>query len=242
MIRISLIFLFINSFFTIAHAQCQDDLMGARYKMIVEDLQGKKSQTSYMVLWRNGQQVAHQYPELHITELWEQNKKGQLRLVKNFDDHQRGIEYEPNEIKINHNKSAWQKKKLLVTEKFVNTMKLEEMNNSHCEVTQTYSKKDKGEQINLKWLPRQQLVKTFEVETVNKRIYWELVSIVTDKDMVKQLFTSLENYFMTDYSDVGDNESDPFLLKMINLGFVEHGASGIYDQNGRTLAGGGHRH
>lgn len=44
----------------------------------------------------------------------------------------------------------------------------------------------------------------------------------------------------TDFADVGDNEADPFLRKMIALGFVEHGASGFYSADGEALQGGHH--
>ncbi len=42
---------------------------------------------------------------------------------------------------------------------------------------------------------------------------------------------------MTDYSDVGDNESDPFVRKMINMGFVSLGTLGVYNLNGQVIDG-----
>jgi len=61
------------------------------------------------------------------------------------------------------------------------------------------------------------------------------------KAQIQQQFALWDAYQTTDYADIGDNEGDPFLAKMINLGFIEHGASGFYDANGKAL-GGGHSH
>lgn len=62
-----------------------------------------------------------------------------------------------------------------------------------------------------------------------------------DKAAVMQQFANWDSFQTTDYADIGDNEGDPFLAKMINLGFIEHGASGFYDASGKAL-GGGHSH
>ncbi|MFT6897794.1 MAG: hypothetical protein ACJA13_002205 [Paraglaciecola sp.] len=43
-----------------------------------------------------------------------------------------------------------------------------------------------------------------------------------------------------DVSDIGDDHSDPFLIKMVTLGFIEHGASGFYDDKGNALEGAHH--
>ena len=56
-----------------------------------------------------------------------------------------------------------------------------------------------------------------------------------NQQKVQVEFAKWDNYQTTDYADIGDNESDPFLAKMINLGFVEHGASGFYHADGSPI-------
>lgn len=67
---------------------------------------------------------------------------------------------------------------------------------------------------------------------------WQLVSL----DVVSQAstFDLWSGWESTDFADVGDNESDPFLRRMISLGFVEHGASGFYHADGTPLPGADH--
>ena len=112
---------------------------------------------------------------------------------------------------------------------------------SGCETLQHYTLKQDGTRLRLKWLPEQQLISEFKIKTGGTRTSWKLLEIRKNTQAVAQKFIQLGNYSTTDYTDIGDNESDPFLMKMINLGFVEHGASGFYDSSGRNLRL-GHRH
>lgn len=73
------------------------------------------------------------------------------------------------------------------------------------------------------------------------RFIWRRTEVVTDPEAVMTAFEDRSRYASTDYADIGDNESDPFLLRMVNLGFVEHGGSGFYDADGHDM-GGRHNH
>ncbi|MDF1638674.1 hypothetical protein [Alcanivorax jadensis] len=67
---------------------------------------------------------------------------------------------------------------------------------------------------------------------------WQLVSL--QQVPASETFVRWEQWPSTDFADVGDNEADPFLRKMIALGFVEHGASGFYSAEGEARQGGHH--
>ena len=67
-----------------------------------------------------------------------------------------------------------------------------------------------------------------------------LNDVNSDTPAIKAQFAKWDNFQTTDYADIGDNESDPFLAKMINLGFIEHGATGFYNQQGEAIQGGHH--
>jgi hypothetical protein len=96
----------------------------------------------------------------------------------------------------------------------------------------------KGEtSISLEWLTHLRLVKTYSEVSSSGKATWTLEGMVSEADEVRKHFATRAGYQTTDYADIGDNESDPFFLKMMNLGFVDHGASGFYDHHGRTLAG-----
>jgi hypothetical protein len=63
------------------------------------------------------------------------------------------------------------------------------------------------------------LVKSFEITSGNQTRQWALTDYQTNVEKITSLFTEYDNYQSTDYTDVGDNESIPFLAAMINQGF-----------------------
>lgn len=201
---------------------------------------GKPAGSRTLELWRDGNRVAIRYPEDRITEQWELTSNNRLHLVRYFDLHERGIEYQPNEIKGSHD---WSLKRQLISDTLLKEMKLSKTRGKGCQSVAHYSKKSNGTKLKLKWLERQQLIKEFRVKRGNSVITWKLQQVNSDPQSVAQAFVELGRYDTTDYTDIGDNESDPFLLNMINLGFVERGASGFYDAQGNDMGDEhGHHH
>jgi hypothetical protein len=130
----------------------------------------------------------------------------------------------------------------LISDALIKTMKLETHKGQGCDKTESYSLNKDKISISLKWLPEYRLIKTFKEVTNSGTSTWELEKKIIEPNQVKKVFSSRENYQTTDYTDIGDNESDPFLMNMINLGFVQHGASGFYDAQGNSLDGDHHHH
>jgi len=225
-----------------ALAECaiNQNIMGAKYKMTRDISTHNKPDTRQMILWRNTGQVAHEYPQTGITQLWEQTSHGKLRLVQYFDQYGRGIEYQPEDIKSVNVENAWEIKRQLVSQSLINSMKLESSQGNGCEKLESYSLKTNDKTIILKWLPEQKLVKFFSETSNGAKQTLELQEIIAQQNIALNSFKSRANFHTTDYIDIGDNESDPFLMKMINLGFIEHGASGFYDAQGNQL--GKHHH
>lgn len=242
MIRIALALMltFVYSNMVLAECKMNKDIIGAKYKITTSKADKKTKHSSHIVLWRNSNQVAHEYPESHITELWEQTRNGKLRLVRYFDEHARGIEYQPDEIKNIKTKHAWQIKQQLVSQDMINAMQLESTQGKDCNKLEAYFLKTKNKTITLQWLANKNLVKSYREESPLKTITWDLQQTITERERVNNTFTSRSDYQTTDYADIGDNESDPFLMKMIHLGFVEHGATGVYDSQGQQI--GKHHH
>ena len=228
-------FLFIFSHAALATCKTSNSVIGAEYKITTLKKNDNRSHSRHLVLWRNGRQVAHQLSETGITEVWEQTSNGLLRLVRYFDHHHRGIEYQPNEINKGKGNKNWEIKTQLITNKLIKAMQKKSVTGKDCKKTAQYALKSGNKTINLDWLTQPRLVKSYSETTEASKTQWELLRIITDKKQINSIFSVRSNYQTTDYADIGDNESDPFLMKMINLGFVEHGASGFYDTKGNTL-------
>lgn len=238
------IFVLIASFiatFSYANCSAESTELGAHYRITTTDHQTDKQSTRDFTLWRDGNRVAHQYHTKAMTELWERVSNGTLRTVHYFDHYHRGIEYDPAEVKISHTSNDWQLKYQLISEDFVKTLIKGPSEGFNCMAFSAYSQTSSGSNVTLEWVDQLNLAKLYIEDNPTKSVKWELVEIIDDKAQVQKAFSRREDYKTTDYTDIGDNESDPFLMRMINLGHISHGASGFYDQDGHAI-GQGHQH
>lgn len=208
-------------------------LFEAKYKI---EQNGKER---HLNVWRNGSAVAYQSPGSNITDHWTRSPKQRLKLVRLFEAHSRGIEYE---AKRYGNKITWDKLFHKFEPQHLTQMKLISTVGQGCDKVETYVQNHQGQEVEVQWLPEYQLAKTIKVTNKHKSMMWSLTELNTDDKQVLQQFAKWDNYHLTDYVDIGDNESDPFLAKMINMGFVQGGASGFYDSKGNQLSGHGHHH
>lgn len=186
----------------------------------------------HLQLWRQGDQVAIHYPKNNVTELWGITSTGKLHLVKMFEQHKRGIEYQPNEIK---GAQDWSAKQQLISNRAIASMELQKTTGAGCELTQHYSKTTPSGNYHLQWLANRTLIQSYKRVREHSSVHWKLLHKHSNKELIAAKFARLQNFNTTDYADIGDNESDPFLRNMIHLGFVEHGANGFYDSEGNSL-------
>ena len=190
-------------------------------------------------VWRNGSAVAYQNSNSSITDHWTSSPKQRLKLVRLFDAHKRGIEYEAKQY---GNKITWENLFHKFEPQRLAQMKLVNTAGQGCDKVETYTQNHQGQEVEVQWLPEYQLAKVIAVKGKNQSMVWSLTELNIDSKEVSEQFAMWDNYHLTDYVDIGDNESDPFLAKMINMGFVQGGASGFYDSKGNQLSGHGHHH
>lgn len=195
--------------------------------------------TKHVNLWRNNNAVAYQNPATQVTDFWTHSANNRIKLVRLFEQHERGIEYEAKDYK---GKLSWQNLYHKLDPSHLAKMAKLTSQGQGCERVDIYQLVDKYQSLTVEWLPAYQLAKRLESKRGQGVVTWSLQALNTNKHQVAQQFTQWDQYYLTDYVDVGDNESDPFLAKMINMGFVQGGASGFYDSKGNQLAGHGHHH
>ncbi|GHE96149.1 hypothetical protein [Thalassotalea profundi] len=238
----SLIFLItiisqINSFSLNAAETCFENL-GAIYNITNSVLNTEHHKNNSIdegttfELWRKGNELLHITPQKEMTIKWHKLINGDVRKVNFFDQYERGIEFEP--IKIS--KENWQLKQQLVSDKQIEKMTLSATKGKGCERTEHYQLKNETTSIDLWWFPSLKLAQKIIYTDKNNSTTWLLKNKIVSKDTIANVFNKNEHYQMTDYADIGDNESDPFLRKMIHLGFVAHGNSGFYDAQGNQLS------
>ncbi|WP_233520526.1 hypothetical protein [Flocculibacter collagenilyticus] len=205
----------------------------------------KSNTNRTLVLWRHNNVVAHQYPETAITESWQllKHTSANTQLVKPvryFDQHERAIEYQPGETLHGKKEKNWHYRQQLVSPSLLQQMTLVKSAGIGCDLQQTYTLTQPHHSITLVWQPALKLLVGYKVSTPHYREEWQLVSVSSEKKTISAFFNQLDHYQTTDYADIGDDHTDPFLTNMVNLGFIEAGASGFYRADGQAISD--HRH
>lgn len=221
-------------------------LLIASYNMQTENKNEVRTgniEVRHLNIWRRGKEIAYEYPDIQMTEIWNQVGNTNIRPVKYFDAHQRAIEYQ---VLSSQNKAQWLSKYQLISEGLKEQMALVKTEGSGCEELQYYSLQKKGKHYKMTWSAAYQLPLFYEEEAAKNTFTLSLINKLNDSNTINEFFKIRDAYQTTDYADIGDNESDPFLLGMINLGFIEHGASGFYNAKGQQMSGqnehGQHQH
>ncbi len=193
--------------------------------------------TKSLIIWRDNQQVLQQLPEKKMATYYFKATPTTLQSIRLFDEFQTGIEYQKNELS-NMGKvvASWEEHSQLISESFLNQLRLERVEVTECDTLMHYSGHLKGHRYQVAWLKKQKLVTYYQDETDHGSIHIKLINKVNDQAAIADTFTRYLNYNMVDFADIGDNENNPFIAKMIRQGFIEHGASGFYHANGEPIS------
>ncbi|MFT5757744.1 MAG: hypothetical protein ACI9LM_002480 [Alteromonadaceae bacterium] len=220
MIKVALFLALTSSAFSLFAQTCllEKDTLSAQYQVTIK--QDNKTITAQnFTLYRHDSVVAYQYKEQGKTELWQHYQDDKVALNRYFDKQQRGIEYQPNELRAAVN---WQEKYQLISDEKIAQMTKVTQVGSDCYQQSEYSLVEEGSTIRLTWLPKLKLIKRLQVTHGKNVKIWQLNTLDHEQAQVLAFFKQKDSYQSTDYADIGDNEDDPFLAKMINQGFIEH--------------------
>lgn len=216
-----------------AEQSCQvnAELLGAHYqvtKRLTPDQTGMEKQ---IALWRSKQKVLTVDGEQSTT--WFKLSNGSVQKTAHFDHFKRSIEYPAKPMTDDRWQQLWQ----FIPNSQKQKLTLIKRKQEGCWLQETYQWNNENTHIagELVWNKNLNLVTSLTLTQGEKKHSWQLESIEHNEDVIVQAFGLRATYPNTDFADIGDNESDPFLAKMINLGFIEHGASGFYNAQGEIM-------
>lgn len=202
---------------------------------------GKKITETKLILWRKPNVVAHQYPSTQVTEMWQKVSNGLIKPIRFFNEYERAIEYQPGESVHGKKELDWDYRNQLISNNVIANMPVVKQQGSGCEQLDTLQKETENTKLTITWMPQLKLIQSFELKTQNGVETWTLDGLKTSDAHSVEYFNKLYAYQSTDYADIGDDHTDPFLTKMVTLGFVEAGATGFYDDKGAAI-GSNHHH
>ena len=229
------------SFANATSLSCENDMKNlmATYNINVEQV-NKSTRTTSMKLWRNDNKPAHEYPATKITESWTLVRNKLIKPTRFFDAHERAIEYQSGETIHGVRENDFSYRYQLISDTLLEKMTLTKTDEKGCETVQHYTLKQGQTVYSLSWLPHQKLIKHFSVASQHSTRTWSLETVDYNIDAAA-FFSKRDAYQSTDYADIGDDHTDPFLTNMVNQGFIEAGASGYYDTDGHAI-GEAHTH
>ena len=134
--------------------------------------------------------------------------------------------------------SDWSYRNQLISDSLLNKFTTIKISNEGCGRIEKKTYTNHKITMDLTWFSELRIVKTFTVKDALSGTVlesWSLQSVQLRSDEILNFFKSRHSYFSTDFADIGDDHTDPFLLKMMNLGFIEEGASGFYDIQGNAM-------
>ena len=186
-----------------------------------------------LIYLRNQQQILWIEPERAMSQLWFRASNQQIGMIRYFDAQQRAIEYPVGEANISAER--WPELSNLITEPMRQQLTLAATIQTNCGIEQHLTGNYRQQDISVNWLVDTHLVTAMTVRDGEHTQEWQLQTVHNNAQEIQQLIALRQAYQSTDYADIGDSESDPFLAKMIHLGFIQHGHNGAYDSQGHPL-------
>ncbi|MBU3023292.1 hypothetical protein [Aestuariibacter sp. A3R04] len=222
-------------------SQCVEQQQWMKADFVISEQRADKVLKRSLTLWRKPNVVAHQYAQQQITQMWEHVNQ-RVKATRFFDAHERAIEYQPGETIHGHTDNNWPYRYQLIKPGFLASLEKTRTEGEGCALEEYYSGNIGNDSVSVVWLPAMKLLKAMTVGKNHREVRWSLQQLAHDQPAIRAFFTKRADFQSTDFADIGDDHTDPFLTNMVHQGFIEPAASGFYDVNGTAIEGSGHSH
>ncbi|MCL1074763.1 hypothetical protein [Shewanella dokdonensis] len=198
-------------------------------------LSGEKQGT--LLLLRQQAQTVFYNPQNQVAEWWNFDNPQHPQFSRVFGEAKRRIDYYMGDLRTLGVQVSQTEIESFAAAHLRQVLTKEPQ--SACAEAEAYEGDYHQVHYRMLWSTALQLPLSLETTVQGKVSRWQAQQFVATDD-VTQHFQQWQTYKSTDFADVGDNEQDPFLAKMINQGFVEHSEHAAYDSHGNPL--GSHHH
>lgn len=190
---------------------------------------GRRERRAERELYREPRRVLHVDRTLGVADQFAMTPNDRVRSVRYFDGPERAIAYEPADLALVRtggadagDRSRWWRPDGWLDGAAIERSRLLGTDGEGCDRLERRVLLVPGARVELEWYPALDLPKRQRVERDGVTVVWELLERDDDPERVEAAFASRADYAEIDFADVGDSESDPFVRRMIVLGFVEH--------------------
>jgi hypothetical protein len=162
--------------------------------------------------WRDSQQISIETPQLGMGELWQRDGQTMIHR-KLYHDDQRAIEFQNDDLRILDSTPSWQKLALLIDPKLLEQLTASAIDQSDGYPVRDYAGTVAGTQWHIILRMDIGLPVLIERQQGNFSEHTELLQAYALINAPWQP-TSTNGYDVIDYADLGDKESDPFVIKV----------------------------
>jgi hypothetical protein len=85
------------------------------------------------------------------------------------------------------------------------------------------------------WMPAWQLAVYISARSSTHYTTWRVEEVNKDARKIERQLQRYAAYRMTDFADIGDNESDPFFVSMMNSGYISFATSSAHQGHSHGL-------
>lgn len=205
--------------FSAQASYCEAELLIATYRVSFVEEHDKRTVNKTVNIYRMDNKIAYDYVDEGFVEVWSSTLNGQVQLTKLFPQYKRGIEYQSADL---IKPVMWESKyHIIAPSKLQNLQsKLKSNGQQGCKQTQDYDVVGNDQLLALSWMSNISLPSLLAfTNTKGDKMTWQLESLSFEQAILDDQFKQWDSYYLTDYTDIGDNEQDPFLAKMIYQGF-----------------------
>lgn len=169
-----------------------------------------------ITLIRDGNKVARHNKTLQFVDIWYRHNQ-RVSLTRIFENYNRAIEYSAADIQ--QTPERWQTEYQIISPVTFKRLKAVKQEANSCDALVVYQSPD--QRLEVSWLNALSLPKEIHWQGLQGNEHWQLLSLSqpTQRAQIATLFARWQQVPTTDYADIGDNESDEVLSKMIKQGF-----------------------
>lgn len=200
------------------------------------DNNGQPSGT--LEILRYGSDTALYNPARQIGEWWLLADAKRPRFHRLFGEQQRRIDYTTGDLRalgVNVNIASIES---FAVAPLLGRLKAGEPL-AACPAVRHYSGEINGSHYEVYWHPELKLPLLLAINNGKQQRRWQASALISEA-AVTQRFGQWQAYQPTDFADIGDMETDPFLAKLITQGFVEHAHPTAYNSDGTVISSDSH--
>lgn len=200
---------------SVADAADPPPTVAARFEVRVSPAAGEAPPPRTWLLWREPDRVETRLPT-GVGEIWRRDGRGDVYYRRLFHEHRRLIEYTPVDLRALGAAPDWARLAHLIDPALLgNELKRVGTTTAFDRAAIRYRGRVRGIRHEVLWLVRERLPARMRLQYGDRTVTVRLKAI-HPIERSPWPRTNTDAYRVTDYADIGDDDADPFLRRLLN--------------------------